>query len=102
MYEQAAIPVDNEPVFGALKQSIDNAFCSVQVGEFLRSLQRKQIRIRHFEDVLASGLLGPNAAKQYSELGNGDQGMIREHYLSTLEKVDPELRQRFFKVYAYY
>jgi hypothetical protein len=35
-------------------------------------------------------------------LGNADQGQIREFYLASLEKVAPEVRQRFFKLYAYY
>ena len=33
---------------------------------------------------------------------NGDQGQIREFYLASLERVAPELRTEFFKLYAYY
>jgi len=36
------------------------------------------------------------------KLGNADQGQIREFYLASLERVTPELRQKFFKLYAYY
>jgi hypothetical protein len=35
-------------------------------------------------------------------LSNGDQGQIREFYLASLEKVDASLRDKHFKVYAYY
>ena len=38
----------------------------------------------------------------YQQLGNADQGQIREFYLASLERVPPELRQKFFKLYAYY
>ena len=96
MYEQAAIAVDNQQVFGAVKGAIDAAFSSGTVDSFLRSLERSKLRIRHFEEVAAAGKLGTNVAGEYG------QGMIREHYLSTLEKVDPALRAKYLKVYAYY
>jgi hypothetical protein len=47
-------------------------------------------------------MLGAAAAAQYNRLGNGDQGQIREFYLASLEEVAPELRTKFFKLYAYY
>ncbi len=102
MYEQATIAVTNAPVFGAVKQSIDTAFSTAKVSDFLQSLQSGKLRIREFEEVAAAGKLGPNTASQYNELGDGDQGMIREHYLTSLEQVDPTLRARYLKVYAYY
>ena len=40
-------------------------------------------------------------AAEYGSLTNGDQGQIREFYLASLEQVSPELRSRFFKLYAY-
>jgi hypothetical protein len=102
MYEQATIAVENQQVFTTVKQAIDNSFSPAKVADFLRSLERSNLRIRDFEDILRGGKLGPEAAAAYNALGNGDQGMIREHYLSTLEKVDPALRGKFLKVYAYY
>ena len=57
---------------------------------------------RDFEDVLRKGNLGASAAAEYSRLGNADQGQIRELYLASLERVAPELREKFFKLYAYY
>jgi hypothetical protein len=52
--------------------------------------------------VLTKGLLGASTAAEYKGLGDADQGQIRELYLASLERVAPELRQRFFKLYAYY
>jgi hypothetical protein len=52
--------------------------------------------------VLGKGILGAPAAAQYNRLGNGDQGLIREFYLASLEQVAPELRVQFCKLYAYY
>ena len=60
------------------------------------------LRIRDFEQVLRRGLLGAPAEGEYSRLSNGDQGMIREFYLASLEKVAPELRGEYAKIYAYY
>ena len=102
MYEQATIAVENQQAFDAVKSAIDNSFSSAKLSDFLKSLDRSKLRIREFEDVLRAGKLGSGAEQAYNSLNNGDQGMIREHYLSTLEKVDPALRQKYLKVYAYY
>ena len=102
MYEQALIAVGNEQAYGTVRHAIDSAFSAGKVAGFLSSLQGDKLRIRHFEEVLKAGKLGPDAPAAYTSLGDGDQGMIRELYLSTLEQVDPELRSRFLKVYAYY
>jgi hypothetical protein len=102
MYEQAAIAVENQQGFQAVKQAIDSSFSNAKISEFLKSLERSKLRIRQFEEVAHAGKLGPEVAATYKGLNDGDQGMIREHYLSTLEKVDPELRRKFMKVYAYY
>jgi hypothetical protein len=47
-------------------------------------------------------LLGKEAAGLYAALPVSDQGLTRERYLSLVEAVPLELRQRYFKVYAYY
>jgi hypothetical protein len=65
-------------------------------------LQSEGLRIRDFELVLRKGILGAPTAAEYGRLGNGDQGLIREFYLATLETVAPELRTKFFRLYAYY
>ena len=102
MYEQAVIPVADQQAFDAVKSAIDTSFSSAKVSDFLKSLDRSKLRVRDFEVILASGKLGPATQAEYQKLGNGDQGQIRELYLSHLEKVDPELRKKFLKIYAYY
>ena len=102
MYEQAAIPVEDQQAFGVVKSAIDASFSSAKVSDFLKSLDRSKLRVRDFENVLATGKLGHAAQAEYAKLGNADQGQIRELYLSHLEKVDPELRKKFLKIYAYY
>lgn len=102
MYEQAVIAVSNPEAFGAVRQAIESSFSKGKIAGFLSSLQSGKLRIREFEQVLRAGKLGSGAATEYDRLGDGDQGMIRELYLSTLEQVDPELRRKFLKVYAYY
>ncbi len=102
LHEQAIIPVTDPKAFGAVRSSIEAAFSSDRVKDFLKSTQRAGLRIRDFELVLRKGLLGTSAVAEYGSLDNGDQGQIREYYLATLEKVPAELRARFFKLYAYY
>jgi hypothetical protein len=102
MYEQAVLSVENPQSFGAVHAAIQACFSSGRVADFLRSLERAGLRIRHFEAVLGKRLLGETAVVEYARLGNADQGQIREFYLASLERVAPELRQKFFKLYAYY
>jgi len=101
-YQQALIPVADPQTFGAVRTAIETSFASAKVADFLKSLDRARLRIRDFEVVLGKGLLGQQAQGAYIKLGDGDQGMIRELYLAALEHVSPELRQKFFKLYAYY
>jgi hypothetical protein len=93
LHEQAVIPVADPEAFGAVRSAIETAFSAARVGDFLKSVGRAGLR---------KGLLGPAIAAQYDTLGNGDQGQIREFYLASLEKVAPELRTKFLKLYAYY
>ena len=102
MYEQAAVPISDPQNFGAVHEVITSSFSAPRVAEFLKAIERSSLRIRDFEAVLEKGILGPSAADVYARLPNGDQGQIREQYLASLEQVAPELRDRFFKLYAYY
>jgi len=101
-YQQAVLPVDDSVAFGAVRDAIANSFAAPRVADFLKSLDRSALRVRDFEAVLSKGMLGASAAGEYARLSNGDRGQIREFYLASLEKIDPELRNRFFKLYAYY
>jgi len=100
--EQPVLPISEPEAFGSVKSAIETSFSSGKVRDFLRSLENRSVRIRDFEDVLSKGLLGPKAAANYQRMPAGDQGQIRELYLASLEKVAPELRQQFFRLYAYY
>jgi len=102
MYEQAVLPIQDEKTFAGVLGALESAFASAQVASFLRSVQRARLRARQFEAILAGGLLGPDTAAKYAALGDSDRGHIREQYLRMVEKVAPEIRAKFLKVYAYY
>ena len=101
-FDQPVLPIADPVRFQAVHEAIEAAFSSLKVLTFLQSLASRSVRIRDFESVLANGLLGQNTKSEYNSLGNADQGQIREFYLASLEKVDPALRDKFFKLYAYY
>lgn len=102
LYERPALEPQDVATFNAVKGAVENSFASAQVKKFLESLDRSSLRIREFEAVAAAGKLGPQTAASYAKLSPGDQGQIRELYLAKLEQVDPALRKKFFKLYAYY
>jgi hypothetical protein len=101
-YQQPVLPISDPQTFGAVKSAIESSFASGRVVDFLKSLERSKLRIRDFETVLGKGVLGKTTTAEYGRLDNSDQGQIRELYLASLERVAPELRDKFFKLYAYY
>ena len=101
-YQQAVLTIDDPETFAVVRESIAAAFSPARAADFLKSIERASLRIRNFEDVLAKGLLGASTAPSYQRLLPGDQGQIREFYLASLEHVSSDLRDRFFKLYAYY
>ena len=101
-FEQPVLPIADPNRFQSVHAAIADAFSTAKLVGFLQSLSRRGLRIRSFENILADGLLGKTANAEYSQLGNADQGQIREFYLASLEKVAPDVRERFFKLYAYY
>jgi hypothetical protein len=102
LYERPPVTVADEPTFRTVKSAIESSFAAHNVEKFLRSLERAGLRIRDFESVLANGKLGVSTAVEYNKLTDGDQGQIREFYLASLEQVEPALRERYYKLYAYY
>jgi hypothetical protein len=102
LYQQPVLTVSDPEAFSAVKAAVESSFSSGRVADFLKSLERSKLRIRDFEVVLGHGNLGAATAAEYGKLGNSDQGQIRELYLASLEQVAPELREKFFKLYAYY
>jgi hypothetical protein len=101
-YQQAVLPIQDEATYTAVLDAVGRAFSVKEVDRFLDKLKRNRLRARQFEAILASGLLGAEAQAQYARLGDSDRGHIREEYLSSVERVAPELRARHLKVYAYY
>jgi len=102
MFEQAAIAVRDEKGFQELHRLIDAAFDARDVDVFLDRVKRAKLRIRDFESVLKRGLLGKEAIALYAALPVSDQGLTRERYLRLVEAVPLELRERYFRAYAYY
>ena len=102
MFEQAVLPIQDEATFDTVLASLEQTFAPAHVADFLRQVGRAKLRARQFEAILASGLLGSGAPGAYARLGDSDRGHVREQYLSLVEKVAPELRAKFLKVYAYY
>jgi hypothetical protein len=102
MFVQTVLPVEDEAQFALIKASLEPLFAPGNVAGYLKRVQRSRLRVRDFEGLLAGGLLGAATAEAYRALGDSDRGQVRELYLSLAEKVAPELRGRFLKVYAYY
>jgi hypothetical protein len=102
VYQQAVLEVVDPKTFSSVRGAIESSFSAARVVDFFKSIERSGLRVRAFEAVLKAGRLGKSAAAEYNMLGNADQGQIREFYLASLEKVAPEVREKFFKLYAYY
>ena len=107
-FEQATIKVENEQEFKKLQAAVEQAFRPDQAEQFLKQLDRKGIRVRDFDGVLAKKILESvvteklDATQLYQSLTLSDQAQMREFYLSKLETVDHTLRHKFRKLYQYY
>ena len=102
MFEQAAIAVTDEQGYAKLHALIDAAFDARDVEVFLNRVRKSKLRVRDYEGILERGLLGKEAIALYKALPVSDQALTRERFLRLVEKVPLELRQRYFKAYAYY
>jgi len=111
-FEQAAIKVEKEAEFIKLQTAVERAFHPARIERYLKQLDRKGIRVRNFDAVLAARALEaadgqrsdaePSAWQLYQVLPLSDQAQIREFYLSKLESVELGLRHKFKKLYQYY
>ena len=101
-YQQPALAVQDPDIFGSVREAIATAFSPARAAEFLKSVERSSLRVRDFEGIVGQGLLGASTTAGYARLAPGDQGQIRELYLASLEHVSADLRDRYFKLYAYY
>jgi hypothetical protein len=108
IFEKAAIKIEKAQEYAKLQGVIEQAFSPGKVEQFLKQLDRKGIRIRNVDAVLAEKVLerfgepGLNAQQLYQALPLSDQAQMRELYLSKLEGVDTALRHKFKKLYQYY
>jgi hypothetical protein len=116
-FEQAAIKIEKQQEYGKLRAVIEQVFSPQKTERFLKQLDRKGVRIRDFDGVLAARALedvagGSKAGSEtgsdlsawqlYQALPLSDQAQMREFYLSKLETVDTALRHKFKKLYQYY
>ena len=109
-FEQAAIRVQKQQEFTRLQDAVEQAFLPEKTELFLKQLNRKGIRVRDFDGVLAARALedaagsqtGSSAWQSYQALPVSDQAQMREFYLSKLEGIDIALRHKFRKLYQYY
>jgi hypothetical protein len=105
-FEQAAIKIEKAQEFARLRAAIEQAFLPEKVERFLKQMDRKEIRIRDFDAVLAQRVLDGetalNSQQLYQVLTLSDQAQMREFYLSKLEGIDIALRHKFKKLYQYY
>ena len=107
-FEQAAIKVEKAQEFARLQAAVEQAFLPEKAERFLKQLDRKGIRVRDFDAILAQQVLesvvepGLNARQLYESLPVSDQAQMREFYLSKLEGVEVALRHKFKKLYQYY
>ena len=111
-FEQAVIKVEQEKEFEELKSAINRALTQENAGKYLKAVAGAGLRIRHFDLVLAKGVLEQvdgalakseqGAKRLYAALPVSDQAQMKEFYLSKIEEVDAKLRTKFHKLYQYY
>jgi len=111
-FEQAGIEVQQKAAFDLLRGAIERVFAPDRVERFLQKLDRKNLSIRQFEEVLGKSVFeqldeqlarsGKTARQLYAGLSVSDQGQMRELYLTALEAVDQGLREKYAKIYRYY
>ena len=112
LFEQSGIKIEKEQEFSTLKQSLERVLAPALIEKFFGKMEKKNVRIREFEKVLVLRLLeefdetlkgsGKSAKRLYESMPVTDQGQMREFYLTRIEEVSPELRQKFHKLYSYY
>jgi hypothetical protein len=102
MFEQATIAVQDQKGFTQLHEMLDAAFAQSDVEVLLNRVVKSKLPVRDFETVIRRGYLGKEALGLYQSLPVSDQALTRERYLWLVEQVPAELRQRYFKAYAYY
>ena len=107
-FEQAAIKVEKEQEFGKLKAAIEQAFLPEKAERFLKQLDRKGIRVRDFDAVLAQRVLEGfgearlNATAVVSVAAGFGSGADARVLSVEDRRGRPALRHKFNKLYQYY
>jgi hypothetical protein len=107
-FEQATIKIEKAEEFSRLQTAVEQAFLPEKVERFLKQMDRKSVRVRDFDGILAKKVLESvvsakvDAGNLYQALTLSDQAQMREFYLSKLETVEQSLRHKFKKLYQYY
>ncbi len=101
-FVQAGIAIQDPERFARLRQALDAVLAPAAVEKFLRRVKGHSLRVRQFEAVLARrivealGALPDGSAEEiYASLPMSDQAQMREFYLTRIEQIAPQLRQRF-------
>jgi hypothetical protein len=111
-FEKALIPVQKVQEFEDLRSVIERVFVPERVETLLKKLASAGIPVRKLETMLDRRVFegldqqmaksGKSGRALFDALTPSDQGQLREFYLSTLEAVHNDLRERYARVYRYY
>jgi hypothetical protein len=111
-YEQPPLLIEAEAIYAVLHSALERQLAPEQVERLLRMLENRGLKARSFEQLLEARVLeqldkqlagsGKTAGQWYAELPVPDQGQLREFYLTSIEAVDPGLREKYAKIYRYY
>ena len=105
-FEQAAITVEKQETFAALKARVEDALAPQGIDAFMKGVSSAGFPIRAWEKLLFSGLLdkqGSNltAKQMYADLSDSDKGLMREFFLTRIEQVPDVVREKYSRVYRY-
>ena|SRR5438874_5951700 len=108
-FTQAQIEIENVQAVEELKTLIRNALNERNLDSFLHTMKRFGYKVRQFDGVLEDHILqqvpGASASKSgedlYAELGASNQGLIREFYLTEIERIPVEWRRKYQKLFQY-
>ena len=109
IFEQGLIKVEKEREFEDLKRAMEKAFAAGRGTKFLKEVERRKLRVRDLEGILAADAIDRAAGEKagtarslHGALPVSDQAQVREFYLSKVEEVDRAVRAKFHKLYQYY
>jgi hypothetical protein len=109
-FQQAPIAVQKAAEFQQLKAGLLRVFAAGTVEKFLGRLKSQGIRARDWEAILDRRVLedcdpelrsGTGARALYQALPVSDQGLMREFYLTEVENIDLQVREKYSKVFRY-